>query len=293
VSKGDTTDTSCEKSVLYSCKTGRPSTDIAGSFILIGSILGYLCVHYIYPLQAQMKASRADSTPNPSSGYTDGRTTTVNVQGDLVLTDRHEGQRATAPPPLVGYYGDTEVCYDPEIHPYQAYGGQWAAAPPPQVGYYGDVEERYAPDGRPYPVYGAGARFGDSDDGESQYDDSQPPPAQEPGDGWQRFEPASSLGICCAFLFFCFAAGQKAAGLLVLLAGSGSSRYAACLYGIDAVVLCYSIYHKKYVPGSSLYNNAFTVISATCGCYGVSNSQLKVVNIIYILLSQGLFQGFF
>jgi hypothetical protein len=274
VSPAGSKDTSCEKSVLYSCKAGRPSTSIAGSFILFGSILGYLCVHYIYPLQAQMKASSANSTPNPNSGsgYTDGKITAVNIQADLVLPDRHVGQRVAAPPPLVGYYGDTEVCYNPEILPSPAYGGQWAAAPPPQVGYYGDVEERYASDGRPYPVYGAGARFG-----ESQYDDNQPPPAPEPGDGWQRFEPVSSGGAFCALLFFLFAAGQKTAGVLVLLAGSGSSRYAACLYVIDAVVLCYSIYHNKYVPGSSLYNNAFPVISTICGCYGVSNSQLKVV----------------
>ena len=100
-------------------------------------------------------------------------------------------------------------------------------------------------------------------------------PASAPGDDGQRFEPASSGDLLQSVGLLLLTMGEKASGISVLLASP--TPYTSLLFCVDAAVLIYSVFSVKYVPGSGLYNNAFTIASRF-GCVGCpQNCKLKTV----------------
>ena len=110
-------------------------------------------------------------------------------------------------------------------------------------------------------------------------DPSQSPeperPTSAPGDDGQRFEPASSGDLLQSVGLLLLTMGEKASGISVLLASP--TPYTSLLFCVDAAVLIYSVFSVKYVPGSGLYNNAFTIASRF-GCVGCpQNCKLKTV----------------
>jgi hypothetical protein len=176
----------CDRSIYFSCKVERPAPEIAGSFIVFGSVLGVLCVHMIFPLYSKLFPKKTFDV-----GHPDESSASMNTHGDFVLSDHNLHQQAAARQPPVADYGDGEAFFESlpgpvynrqyaaaapqpyghysdaescdESLPCPVYGSQYPVAQPQPFAYYGDTETRYGLDGNPYPFYGGqppGAHYG-------------------------------------------------------------------------------------------------------------------------------------
>ena len=234
--------TACAKYVLYSCEISSPYASIASSFLLSGSILGWLIIWFIYPYWGAIKQHCIDPLLSSCStsclGSANNSTSEIHqvsmktsVQSDVVLADI----AAT----------------------------KWADSSS-----YPAWENDQTLDGTGsltrQPAHFGGYRFGDGQGDE--YTES------EPGEEGQRFEAASTFDVGASLFLFITVAVHKVLGILVLL--SSPTRYTALVFCVDAVVFIFSCVCVKYVPGSSLYNHGFVIASRLCG----SGLKLKTVS---------------